>query len=104
MAQITRFDIDSPVKLGQAANTTVAATATAGGTLSATLTLSPGNDVFFAASSPSKILAIGANGAAPFTLVRGDGDSSPVTVRVTLKVAETGLGLPATRMRLVDLQ
>ncbi len=104
MAQITQFDIDSPVKVGQSASATVAAAATSGGTISATLNLSAGNDVFFGGNPPAKTLAVSANGKSQFRLVRGDGDTSPESVRVTLKVAEAGLNIPASRLRLVDLQ
>lgn len=102
MPVITTFEPQSPVTVGVATTSQLASTPTGGGTLRGELYLAPSNDLYFGAP-PNKTMSALPNGQTTYTLVRGPGQHTPVSPRLTARVYEAGVNLRAARSRLITV-
>lgn len=102
MPILDQFTVPDVITLGQPAQVRVASHATGGGQLSATIDLSPSNDVYFNPGQ-TKQVAAAPNGTTSITLGRGTGTRSPSSVKLILEVRETGVAATDGDDPLVDI-
>lgn len=102
MPILDQYVVPNVIRLGQPAQVSVASHATGAGKLSATIELSPSNDVFFSPGIQKRIAA-DPNGETTITLIRGTGHNSPSSVKLMLEVRETGVTATAGDDPLVDI-